>query len=425
MKKIVLLSLALSCLAYSFAQKKELKEAEKAIKSDNFADAKSMLSVAEAMKSMMDDKTKAKFYFLKGQAFYANGTGSDDDVSEALTNFKLLKDIEKASGKMIYTVKVNAMNASMTNNFITKAQDALSEKNYEVSYKNFENAYMSSPSDTLYLYNAALLATSNRTYDVAINLFSKLQDLGYTGISKTFNATEKGSGEEQVFPSASLRDISVKMGTHENPQDIVSDSKIGDIAKNIALIYIEQGKTDEALAAIDKAKVTNPDDFNLILAEANVRYKLGQTEEYKKLVSKALSIKPNNVDLLFNLGVVSAEGKDFAAAKDYYQKAIELDDTYNRARMNLVAMLFDQVEIYVDEMNNLGTSVADDKRYSELNEIKNETYKEAIPYLQGVLVHEPDSYDAAKTLMEIYSVLDDEPNFKAMKEKVDNMQQDN
>jgi len=425
MKRIVVLSLALLIGAFSFAQKKELKEAEKAIKNNNFADAKAVLSKTESMVSAMDDKTKAKFYFLQGQALYANGTGSDTDVSAALKNFKLLRETEKSSGKMIYTLKVNEMNASMTNDFITKAQNALGEKNYAVSYKNFENAYMSSPSDTLYLYNAALLATSNQSFDEAISLFTKLQEMNYTGINTSYAATEKESGDEQIFPSASVRDIAVKMGTHTNSRNEKSESKVGEIAKNIALIYIEKGETDKALAAIDKAKATNPDDFNLLVAEANVRYKLDQKDKYKVLVSKALSINPNNVDLLFNLGVVSADEEEYDAAKGYYIKALEVDTTYNRARMNLVAMLFDQVQKYVDEMNGLGTSAADDKRYNELNELKNSTYMEAIPFLNGVLEHDPNNYDAAKTLMEIYSVLDDQPNFKLMKAKVDALQQDN
>jgi len=422
MKRIVVLSMALMIGAFSYAQKKELKEVEKAIKSGNFGDAKSLVSKAESLMSAMDDKLKAKFYFLKGQALYADGAGSDADVTEALKNFKLLRDTEKQSGRMTYTPKVDEMNTAMTNSFITKAQNALGEKNYAVSYKNFENAYMSSPVDTLYLYNAALLATSNKSYDEAISMFSKLQDLGYTGISVSYMATETESGEEQSFPSAAIRDISVKAGTHSNSRNEKTDSKVGEIAKNIALIYIEKGETDKALAAIDKAKATNPGDFNLLVAEANVRYKLGQIDEYKELVAQALSVNPNNVDLLFNLGVVSADTGDYEAAKGYYTKALEVDTTYNRARMNLVAMLFDQVQKYVDEMNGLGTSAADDKRYNELNELKNNTYKEAIPFLKGVLEHEPNSYDAAKTLMEIYSVLDDQPNFKAMKAKVDAMQ---
>jgi tetratricopeptide (TPR) repeat protein len=422
MKRIAILSFALMIGAFSYAQKKELKEAEKAIKNNNFADAKSMISQAESMMSAMDDKQKAKFYFLKGQALYANGTGSDEEVSEALKNFQMLKEIEKASGKLLYTAKVTEMNATMTNDFINKAQNALEQKNYESSYKNFENAYKTSPSDTLYLYNAALLATSNQSYDKAISLFKTLQDLGYTGISTEYFATEIESGEEQSFPTAVLRDIAVKAGTHNNARNKKSESKVGDIAKNIALIYIEKGETDKALASIDEAKASNPNDFNLIVAEANVRYKLGQMDKYKELISQALNLEPNNIDLLFNLGVVAAEENDLENAKMYYDKAIELDPTYTRAYMNMAAMILDQEQGIIDVMNSLGTSAADNKKYDELKEKRTQLYRDAVPYLKSALENDPKNLSAARTLMNIYSQLDDQPNFKLMKAKVEELE---
>ena len=425
MKRIVVLSFALMIGAFSFAQKKELKEVEKAIKENNYADAKSLITQAEALMSAMDEKEKAKFYFLKGQALYANGNGNDSDVSEALNNFQMLRDIEKASGKMTYTPEVDNMNVSMTNNFINKAQSALEQKNYEVSYKNFENAYMSSPVDTLYLYNAGLLATSNQSFDKAIAIFEKLQNLGYTGISTSFSATETESGEEQSFPSAALRDISIKAGTHTNPLNKKSESKVGDIAKNIALIYIEKGETDKALSAIDKAKAANPGDFNLLVAEANVRYKLGQMEKYKELISKALSLEPNNIDLLFNLGVVAAEEKDMETAKGYYDKAIEVDPSYTRAYMNMAALILDQEQGIITEMNGLGSSAADDKKYNELKEKRVQVYKDAIPYLESAFKNEPKNLAAARTLMNIYTQIDDQANFKIMKAKVDELEGNN
>jgi len=422
MRRIVVLGFAFMIGAISYAQKKELKEAEKAIKDNNFADAKSMLSQAESMMSAMDDKEKAKFYFLKGQALYANGVGSDADVAEALKNFQMLREAEKASGKMVYTSKVDEMNTSMTNDFINKAQNALEQKNYETSYKNFENAYMTSTKDTLYLYNAALLATSNQSFDKAIDLFKKLQDLGYTGISTSYVATETESGEDQAFPTAALRDISVKAGTHTNARNEKTDSKVGDIAKNIALIYIEQGKTDEALASLAAAKASNPKDFNLLVAEANVRYKLGQMDEYKKLVSEALSLEPNNVDLLFNLGVVAAEANNLEEAKMYYDKAIKIDPTYTRAYMNMAALILDQEQGIIDIMNGLGTSAADNKKYDELKEKRTQLYKDAIPYLASAFEYDPKNISAARTLMNIYGQIDDQPNFKLMKAKVEELE---
>jgi tetratricopeptide (TPR) repeat protein len=253
-------------------------------------------------------------------------------------------------------------------------------------------------------------------------MFEKLQNLGYTGISTSFVATETESGEEQSFLTTMLRDISVKAGTHTNPLNKKTDSKVGDIAKNIALIYIEKGETEKALAAIDNAIASNPGDFNLIVAEANVRYKLGQMDEYKTLIGKALSIEPNNIDLLFNLGVVAAEEKDFENAKMYYEKAIKIDPSYNKAYMNVAALILDQEQGIIEEMNGLGSSKADDKRYDELKEKRQQVYKDAIPYLKKSLEIEPTNISAARTLMNIYSQINDQDNFKIMKVKVEAME---
>ena len=418
MKKYVLFGLALTISAFAIAQKKELKDAEKALKSNDFAAAKSALSAAESMSSAMDDKTKAKFYYLKGQAMYANGTGNDADISASLESFKMLADLEDKSGKKVYSPKADVLLVSMSNGFLDKAQTALNRKDHATSAVNFERAYRTSTKDTLYLYNAALLATSSKGYEDALRMYDELMNMGYTGVSMEYKATDIETGEEQNFPSQAMRDISVKAGTHEKARNVKTDSKVGEMAKNIALIYIEQGETDKALAAIDDAKKSNPDDINLLLSEANVRYKLGQIDEYKALISKALEMEPNNVDLLFNLGVVSAEAGEMEEAKKYYEMAIKADATYIRAYMNMAAMILEQEQGIIDEMNGLGTSAADDKRYEELQEKRLTVYKDAIPYLSAVLEQETDNINAAKTLMNIYSVLGDTPNFKAMQAKV-------
>ena len=124
MKKYVLFGLALMISAFAIAQKKELKEAEKALKSNDFVSAKSALSAAEAMASSMDDKTKAKFYYLKGQALYANGTGDDNDIAASLENFKMLAEVEGKSGKLVYSPKADLMKVTMSNGFLDKAQTA-------------------------------------------------------------------------------------------------------------------------------------------------------------------------------------------------------------------------------------------------------------------------------------------------------------
>jgi len=425
MKKQVVLGLALMIGSFSFAQKKELKAAEKAIKSSNYADAKAAISSAEALMSSMDDKTKAKFYFLKGKALYANGVGSDSEITDALNSFKMLKDVEAKSGKKIYTSKVDALELEMSNSFIKKASDAYEQKNYAVSAKNFERAYRVSAKDTLYLFNSASLLVLDKNYDSALKLYDELTTLGYTGITQEYMATEVETGEEQSFPDPKLRDLAVIAGTHEKARNVKSPSKVGEIAKNVALIYVEKGDTENAIAAIERAKKISPNDLNLILSEANVYYNMGNTEKYKELIKKALEINPENADLVFNLGVFAANEKDFDGAKKYYERAIELSPNYTKAHMNMAALILDQEQSIIDEMNSLGSSAADDKKYDELKLERQQLYKDAIPFLTKVLDIEPDNISAARTLMNIYSSLDDMPNFKAMKAKVEELESKN
>ena len=65
MKKLILILIAISITQYSFSQKKELKTAEKLIKSSNFPDAISILESLNDLIDSADDKTKAKFYSCK------------------------------------------------------------------------------------------------------------------------------------------------------------------------------------------------------------------------------------------------------------------------------------------------------------------------------------------------------------------------
>ena len=422
MKKNVVLILALMMSVFTFAQKKEIKEAEKAIKGNNFANAKSAINAAEALISAMDDKTKAKFYFLKAQALYANGAGSNEDVAGAFKSFDDLAQLENRIGKKTYTPKADAMKLEMVNNFVKKGSDAYEQKNFTEASLNFERAYRASPADTLYLYNAATVSVMEKDYDRAIGIYNELMDIGYTGITTEFRATDKETGQDEVFPTETMRDLSVRAGTHENSRNEKTDSKLGEIAKNVALIYIEQDKTEEAIAAIEKAKKSNPNDVNLILSEANAYYKMGNNEKYKELITKALELDPTNVDLVFNLGVFAAQENNFEQAKSYYDKAIEMDSGYKNAYMNMAALILDQEQKIIDEMNNLGTSAADNKKYDELKNQRQQLYKDAVPYLVSVMEIDPKDLGAARTLMNIYSALDDMPNFNAIKAKIEELE---
>lgn len=410
MKKGILLALAVSMGAFSFAQKKELRTAEKAIKSNNFAEAKGALNEAKSLMSEMDEKLKAKYYFLNAQALYANGKGSDADVNASL------ESLAKVEGE--YQSEVAEFKQNMVNNMIKVGNEAYEAQDFSKASKYFEKSYRASTKDTMFLYYAAATAINVKEYDRALSLYEELKDLGYTGIKTEYFATNVETGEEEVLDK-NTRDLYVKAKSHIKPGERKTESKKPEIVKNIALIYVSEGKDDEALAAFKAAREENPEDINLILSEANIHFKLGNTDEFTELLEKATQMDPQNPELQYNLGVVSAESGQPEAARAYYEKAIALDPNYVNAYINVAALILGEEKPIIEEMNGLGTSSADNKRYDELREKRQNLYKDAVPFLSKALEIDSDNLNAAKTLMNIYSILGETDKRNELKAKVE------
>ena len=415
MKKIIISLLVFSIFQLTFSQKKELKTVDKLVKSADYENALTKLESINSLIKASDDKTKAKYYYLKGLAKYQNGTGSFENKLLSVDDFNKVKEIEESSSK-IYSTKVDDIFVNLFNSFVDDSRTSLENKNFRNSYKNLEAAYTVSKKDTLYLYNAALVATEAEDYTTALKFYERLISLGYTGVSVNYLATEKESGKEQVFQDKKSRDFSVDViGTHESPRDEMAKSVEIDMLRSIAAIYRNQENLEKSIEYLERAKLIDSNDINLILLESNVRWEMGQVDQYQRLISKALEIEPNNVDLIFNLGVVNADKGNFDDAIMYYNKAIEIDSAYTKAYLNAAALILDREGPMIEEMNSLGTSTADYNRYDELKIERENLYKNAIPYLEKVFELESDNLNAARTLRNIFSALDETESYNKYK----------
>ena len=420
MRKLMTLLLVFTFATMSFAQKNEIKALEKAIKNSNFGDAKSALAAAEGLMGNMDDKTKAKFYFLKAKTLYANGGASDSDVDKAIATLDELKSHESAMGKLRYTEQANEMKTEIYNSFLKKANDAFNRKDLAVASKAYANIYKISPKDTVYLYNAALLAAQNNDYDTSLKHFIKLKELGFTGIKMNYVATNTETGGEEFFPEKANRDFAVKtLKTHVKPEDRMEESKRANTVKNIAFIYVSQGNNEKALAAIKDAREEFPDDNNLVLTEASVQIKVGNTEKAFGLFQEALKKDPNNPDLNYNVGIMAMEVEQFDVAKTAFQQVLDLKSDYANAALNLSYIEVNKGNAMNDEMNSLGNSAADNKRYDELRSQKNELFQLGAKILEDFVVENPNlkNADIYNQLANIYSALGQTDKYKSNKEK--------
>ncbi|MEC8884082.1 MAG: hypothetical protein VYD98_05465, partial [Bacteroidota bacterium] len=79
MKTKSLLLAALSFTAVTFAQKKEIRSAEKTVDDENYAQAQTEIAAVESMMGEMDEKEKEYYYFVKGRAFLGGEKNTNAD----------------------------------------------------------------------------------------------------------------------------------------------------------------------------------------------------------------------------------------------------------------------------------------------------------------------------------------------------------
>ena len=406
MKKQILALVVGFMSVVTFAQKKELRAAEKALSKSDYKTAMASLESVKGMLADMEEKYKSQYYFLNAQVL-----SGKNDLQGAAEAFNQLFDYEKQTGKKRYSKEAEPMLMSVIQKVSQRAINLYNnDKDFKNAAKDFYLTYKLSPKDTSFLYNAAVSASLAKEYDTSLEYYKELQKLGYTGITSEYYATNKETGVVENLGTKDQRDFMIKSGQYMKPEDKSTESKQSDIIKNIGYIYIRQGKTQEAISAITEARKTNPKDLNLILNEAQLYIKLEKMDKFAQLMEEAIELDPNNPTLFFNLGVVNQNENKTEEAIGYYKKAIELKPDYGDAYMNLAVAILSGEKAIVDEMNK---NLSNFKKYEELEEKQKALYRRALPYLEKA-DEIKRSEDTVKSLLNIYDIL-------LMEEKADKL----
>ena len=358
MKKYFLVAASMLSVLAVNAQKDELKAASKALKKGDAATAVQALNpIAEVVKSA-DDKTKAYFYALYGQASLQLAQAGEGEFTPAIESYEAIVAMNASK----YIEEANQALKTISNELVNAAVEAQQTSDYVLAADKLDLAYRLSPKDTIYLYYAAGSAVNGKEYDKALDIYIRLKEMNYDGSEKRFAAINIASSELEYFDQAT-RDLYVKAGTHKDPKDETTPSKRSEVVKNIALIYQQEGRNEEALAAYEDAIAQNPGDVALILNKANLYYTMGQPEKFKSLMMEASAMDPTNPDLQYNIGVIAMEQSNMEEARAAFYRALEIDPTYINASLNLSTTYINEGNSLIDQMNELAMS----SKYSDLD----------------------------------------------------------
>ena len=409
--KNILTFLLLIFIYFGYSQKKELRNANKFYDSGEYLSALDLLETSMSMFDSSDDKVKSQVMLLYGKIYT-----STEDFELAIKSFNNSRELG-VSGQDLNS-EINKLETAI----ITSAIADNETENFSDASKKLKMVYDINPENNgLYLYYAASSAVNSNDLSLALEYYLILRDIKYVGIETKYYITDVSNETEIEINSETEFNLLKKSKDYSNPREEETESKFPEIVKNIAIIYKQLGQNDMALAAIETARASNPEDVGLIITAANIYFELDDKEAFKLAMSEAIDKEPNNPILYYNLGVVSGELGEKESARTYYEKSIELDPTNENSYLNLVALILDAEQEIVNEMNSLGTSKSDNERYDELKITREELYKECVPILKDLIAISKD-IEAIRTLMNIYGTLGDNTGYMEMKNLLDQLQ---
>lgn len=421
MKRTLLILTAFLMTVMVYSQKKELREASRSINNKDFNTAKQALSTIEGQIVSEDASTQAEFYLYKGQAYLGAAGNKEQDLLTASDAFKKVIELE-ASGRQRHTKQATEEIQALLIKLVNSAIQDQNAQRFSTASKKLYAGYTISKSDTVYLYFAATNAMSAQEYDTAMKHYEELLNLGYTGIEKEFVATEKETGKIVAFSNKEEQTLMMKTGEYVKPEERMVDSRRPLILMDLGSIYVEKGKIDEAKRLIADARKSDPENIGLITAEANIALRMDDMKTYNSLMKKVIASDPDNPEIYYNLGVSSASIGDKENARKYYDQALKLDPNFHNAQVNLAVLILEQEDAIIEEMNSLGTTAADNRKYDELRNQRNEMYRDAIPYLENALKGRQNDIDIMRTLMNIYSIIGEDAKFNEMKVRIETLE---
>ncbi len=411
------------------AQKKELRKIDKLVLESFWEEAKDELETAKSLILSSEEKYKAQFYFYDAKVSnelkdFKNAINSLNNLNKLNPNSNLPTKLELEYSNLGIVISNSLVNSAVKDNQDANFLDAADK--LIMAYEMDKDQYKD------YLYFAAGSSVNGKDYDKALGYYVSLKDMGYTGVVDEYFVTNNETGVEEKVSQTEF-DLLKSSKDYSNPRIGQTESRFPEIVKNIALIYVQQGKNDVAEQAIKEARKIQPDDVSLLLNEADLYIRISNSSEdeeerllyrnkFKELMEKAIELDPENGILYYNLGVIYAEQGEFELAKEKYSQAIKLIPDYVDAYLNLVSVILEDEVSIVEQMNSLGNSKKDNIRYDELKVERENLYKECVPLLEELLKVSPENIDALNTLKNIYGVLGNNEGFMELKAKIEELQ---
>ncbi len=119
----------------------------------------------------------------------------------------------------------------------------------------------------------------------------------------------------------------------------LADGRAGHLAVSAALLSIQAGRVDDALALLGREIPRSPDAFSLRLLEARTLVLAGRMDQALARADALVREAPENADAVYLRGAVHLGRRDFDRAERDLRRALELAGDHTAAMSDLAALL--------------------------------------------------------------------------------------
>ncbi len=375
-KLLILIALGLFISMGTYAQKNKRTSAYMYNKNKQYD--KAMIAIDEAIvhpKTLNDPKT----WMYRGMIYYniANDTSATvnalapNAAEISVESFKKSKELdvdkELGEGSALYLL-------NLTNIFYQRGADGFRSSDFQMAIKNFKQAFdiaqMDNKFDTVAAFNIGMSGVYSDQPEIAAEYLKKCVDVKFL--------------DPRVYLFYSR-----------------AEKQLGDTVK--------------AFEIIDMGREFFPNESSLQLEEAQLFLETGANDKLITSLKESIDADPTNPNLYRVLGQTYENTGDIENALLYYKKAVEIKPDFGDAIFNIGAIYVNRASVLYTEANNL--PFEEMEKYKKVKGEADANLHEALPYLVKSLELNPNDEIVKGALKEAYANLKMNDELKKLMDK--------
>lgn len=438
----------------TFAQKKEIANAVKAVDSGDLTTANTEISKAEGIFGnktyLLEPSVLEQYYYAKGLSLIKSGKNIEG--AEYLAKITTLgsetiytgKDAEK--NKVYFVGKQDAdqfgnginlkqekYSPSLTEKLRSSIDPLLRKANEEATSnynsKKFDVAGEKF-AETYYLFKAAGQDNKNFLYYAGVayaqtpdkkaqstDILQTLIKANYTGEETTYTAKNTKTGQVETLDKAAFDLYKKANAGYTDFKTEKTPSKQEELYEVTASLLFEQGKYDEAGKIAEEGLKKFPKNQSLSQVQGNSYFKSGKTDEFVNNLKAKIASNPNDKESLYNLGVMlSKDPSKQAEAEATFKKLTDLDPKFPNALNNLVFAIIGEDEAAISQYRELKKAGKIDEANKVLEQ-RRARFQKALPYAEKLYANDPNNKEVVSLLKGMYMTTQNTAKYNEFKAK--------